>query len=80
MEVDTGSFRALTRQVAALGAEVRELARAQLAGQLERAALLEEGERRAMARMPGRRPEGRHARPRGDRHGLRLVGGGEVTR
>jgi hypothetical protein len=90
--VDTGQFAAirdradtvdaLPGQVAAVIAELRELARAQLAGRLERAALIEFGEQRALgeqrARETGRR-QGRHARPRGDRRErghLRLVSGG----
>lgn len=67
MQVDTGSFRALRAEAL----EVKALRRSLIWHE----ALMDTVERRAEQRGFERGRAGRHARPRGDRNGLRLVGG-----
>ncbi len=83
MEIDTGSFRALSARadaVDAIAADVAELRRILGAQVFEADTAFAAGVALGEARVQGRAAGGRHARPRTGRSGhLRLVSGGGAS-
>jgi hypothetical protein len=76
VNVDTGAFMALTDRVASLEKRTDAIADHLRDDAMLVAAIRSDG---IWAAGP-KAPAGRHAAPRRDRHGLRLIGGREVTR
>jgi hypothetical protein len=68
VNVDTGEFRAISSRLDGLTGQLAELG-----DRVEQTTAVE-----AILARAGLAPAGRHARPRRDRHGLRLIPGGDA--